>query len=74
MILHPPAWSPPSAIGLTGVGVGGQAGAEMTDFLIVFNSRLVSHLPLDPIRAMLTNLTPWRVLGPTFLQAVVSAV
>jgi hypothetical protein len=54
--------------------MGSQAGAEMTDFLIVFNSRLVSHLPLDPIRAMLTNLTPWRVLGPTFLQAVVSAV
>jgi len=33
------AWSAPSAIGLAGVGVGGQAGAEMTDFLIVLNSR-----------------------------------
>ncbi|KAI0316308.1 hypothetical protein OF83DRAFT_1264941 [Amylostereum chailletii] len=32
-------WSAPSAIGLAGVGVGGQAGAEMTDFLIVLNSR-----------------------------------
>ena len=41
------AWSAPSAIGLAGVGVGGQAGAEMTDFLIVLNSRSVSH-PLDP--------------------------
>ncbi|ETW75827.1 hypothetical protein HETIRDRAFT_38024 [Heterobasidion irregulare TC 32-1] len=35
-------WSAPSAIGLAGVGVGGQAGAEMTDFLIVLNSR--SHI------------------------------
>ncbi|KAL0950631.1 hypothetical protein HGRIS_007421 [Hohenbuehelia grisea] len=32
-------WSAPSAIGTAGVGVGGQAGAEMTDFLIVLNSR-----------------------------------
>jgi lipid-binding SYLF domain-containing protein len=44
-----PAWSAPSAIGLAGVGVGGQAGAEMTDFLIVLNSRSVSRPPLDPI-------------------------
>ena len=36
------AWSPPSAIGLGGVGFGGQAGAEMTEFLIVLNSRSVS--------------------------------
>ena len=43
----PAAWSAPSAIGLAGVGVGGQAGAEMTDFLIVLNSRSVSY-PLDP--------------------------
>ncbi|KAI0251937.1 hypothetical protein BJV78DRAFT_1207875 [Lactifluus subvellereus] len=35
------SWSAPSAIGLAGVGVGGQAGAEMTDFLIVLNSRSV---------------------------------
>ncbi|CCM01226.1 uncharacterized protein FIBRA_03274 [Fibroporia radiculosa] len=32
-------WSAPSAIGTAGVGVGGQAGAEMTDFLVVLNSR-----------------------------------
>jgi lipid-binding SYLF domain-containing protein len=44
-----PAWSAPSAIGLAGVGVGGQAGAEMTDFLIVLNSRSVSRRPLNPI-------------------------
>jgi lipid-binding SYLF domain-containing protein len=36
------AWSAPSAIGLGGVGFGGQAGAEMTEFLIVLNSRSVS--------------------------------
>ena len=36
------AWSAPSAIGTAGLGVGGQAGAEMTDFLIVLNSRSVS--------------------------------
>lgn len=33
------SWSAPSAIGLAGVGVGGQVGAEITDFLIVLNSR-----------------------------------
>jgi lipid-binding SYLF domain-containing protein len=44
----PPAWSAPSAIGLAGVGVGGQAGAEMTDFLVVLNSRSVSYPTLDP--------------------------
>ncbi|KAL1943866.1 hypothetical protein VTO73DRAFT_3684 [Trametes versicolor] len=32
-------WSAPSAIGTAGLGVGGQAGAEMTDFLVVLNSR-----------------------------------
>ena len=37
-----PAWSAPSAIGTAGLGVGGQAGAEMTDFLVVLNSRSVS--------------------------------
>jgi hypothetical protein len=43
---HPsPAWSAPSAIGLAGVGVGGQAGAEMTDFLVVLNSPSVGHPP-----------------------------
>lgn len=35
-------WSAPSAIGTAGLGVGGQAGAEVTDFLIVLNSRSVS--------------------------------
>ena len=39
-----PAWSAPSAIGTAGLGVGGQAGAEMTDFLVVLNSRSVSQL------------------------------
>jgi len=33
------SWSAPSAIGCAGLGVGGQAGAEMTDFLVVLNSR-----------------------------------
>ncbi|KAI0682935.1 hypothetical protein BC835DRAFT_1397597 [Cytidiella melzeri] len=32
-------WSAPSAIGTAGVGVGGQVGAEVTDFLLVLNSR-----------------------------------
>jgi len=38
-----PAWSAPSAIGTAGLGLGGQAGAEMTDFLIVLNSRSVRY-------------------------------
>ncbi|KAF8807675.1 DUF500-domain-containing protein [Phlegmacium glaucopus] len=33
------SWSAPSAIGTAGLGLGGQAGAEMTDFLVVLNSR-----------------------------------
>ncbi|KAG7450178.1 DUF500-domain-containing protein [Guyanagaster necrorhizus] len=37
-------WSCPSAIGTAGVGFGGQAGAEMTDFLIVLNSRSVNNI------------------------------
>ncbi|KAH7883942.1 hypothetical protein F5I97DRAFT_1896922 [Phlebopus sp. FC_14] len=32
------SWSAPSAIGTAGLGVGGQLGAEMTDFLVVLNS------------------------------------
>lgn len=32
------SWSAPSAIGTAGLGFGSQAGAEMTDFLIVLNS------------------------------------
>ncbi|KAH7912989.1 hypothetical protein BJ138DRAFT_1082431 [Hygrophoropsis aurantiaca] len=31
-------WSAPSAIGSAGLGVGGQLGAEVTDFLIILNS------------------------------------
>ncbi|EKM56490.1 uncharacterized protein PHACADRAFT_92114 [Phanerochaete carnosa HHB-10118-sp] len=38
------AWSAPSAIGTAGLGVGGQAGAEMTDFLVVLNSRSQSFM------------------------------
>lgn len=38
------AWSAPSAIGTAGLGVGTQAGAEMTDFLIVLNTQSVSEL------------------------------
>ncbi|EAU92639.2 SH3 domain-containing protein [Coprinopsis cinerea okayama7 len=33
------SWSAPSAIGTGGLGVGTQAGAEVTDFLVVLNSR-----------------------------------
>ncbi|KAJ7139736.1 hypothetical protein C8R44DRAFT_694372 [Mycena epipterygia] len=33
------SWSCPSAIGTAGLGLGGQLGAEMTDFLVVLNSR-----------------------------------
>ncbi|KAI0053120.1 DUF500-domain-containing protein [Auriscalpium vulgare] len=36
--LNDGSWSSPSAIGLAGLGVGGQVGAEMTDFLVVLNS------------------------------------
>ncbi len=54
------AWSAPSAIGLAGVGVGGQAGAEMTDFLIVLNSRSVSY-PLRPLIAADSFRFPARV-------------
>ncbi|CAB4411971.1 unnamed protein product [Rhizophagus irregularis] len=32
-------WSAPSAIGTGGMGFGGQIGAEMTDFVIVLNSK-----------------------------------
>lgn len=35
------AWSAPSAIGSAGVGIGGQLGAEVTDFLVVLNSAAV---------------------------------
>lgn len=32
-------WTAPSAIGTAGFGFGGQAGAEVTDFLVVLNTR-----------------------------------
>ncbi|KAJ3190397.1 hypothetical protein HDU85_000693 [Gaertneriomyces sp. JEL0708] len=32
-------WSAPSAIGTAGMGVGGQIGAELTDFVIILNTR-----------------------------------
>lgn len=41
------AWSAPGAIGIAGIGLGSQAGAEMTDFLIVLNSRSVSLRYMD---------------------------
>ncbi len=63
----PLAWSAPSAIGLAGVGVGGQAGAEMTDFLVVLNSRSVSLPSPRPYCAVLTNSTP-RVRHYLFLR------
>jgi lipid-binding SYLF domain-containing protein len=37
--LHDGSWSAPSAIGTAGMGFGGQAGAEMTEFLVVLNSQ-----------------------------------
>nr|CAG8581117.1 14395_t:CDS:10 [Entrophospora candida] len=33
------SWSAPSAINIGGMGVGGQIGAELTDFVIVLNSK-----------------------------------
>ncbi len=33
------SWSAPSAIGTIGAGVGGQIGAELTDFVIILNTR-----------------------------------
>ncbi|KAF8592004.1 DUF500-domain-containing protein [Ramaria rubella] len=38
------SWSAPSAIGTAGMGFGSQAGAEVTDFLIVLNSRSKSFM------------------------------
>ncbi|GJJ09572.1 hypothetical protein Clacol_003795 [Clathrus columnatus] len=37
-------WTAPSAIGTAGMGLGGQAGAEVTDFLIVLNSQAKSFM------------------------------
>jgi hypothetical protein len=36
---HFPEWSAPSAIGTGGVGVGGQIGGELTDFVIILNTK-----------------------------------
>ncbi|KAI8819352.1 uncharacterized protein EV422DRAFT_568784 [Fimicolochytrium jonesii] len=33
------SWSAPSAIGTAGMGVGGQIGAELTDFVIILNTK-----------------------------------
>lgn len=33
------SWSPPSAISTAGAGVGGQIGAELTDFVFILNSK-----------------------------------
>jgi lipid-binding SYLF domain-containing protein len=49
------AWSAPSAIGTAGLGVGGQAGAEVTDFLIVLNSKAASTLCLIRCSAHLSH-------------------
>ena len=46
LIRTPAAWSAPSAIGSAGLGIGTQAGAEVTDFLVVLNSKSVSPRPL----------------------------
>ncbi|KAL4880539.1 hypothetical protein BJY04DRAFT_71561 [Aspergillus karnatakaensis] len=35
---RPPRWSPPSAISLCGLGFGGQAGFELTDFVFILNT------------------------------------
>jgi lipid-binding SYLF domain-containing protein len=32
-------WSAPSAIGTAGVGAGGQIGVEVTDFVIILNTK-----------------------------------
>lgn len=49
------AWSAPSAIGTGGLGFGGQAGAELTEFIIVLNSKVrwpLSNLPHRPCRTV----------------------
>ena len=46
-------WSAPSAIGTAGVCFGSQAGAEVTDFLIVLNTRSVrASLPTPSLLAL----------------------
>ncbi|CAG8453842.1 4103_t:CDS:10 [Ambispora gerdemannii] len=42
------SWSAPSAIGTGGMGFGGQIGAEVTDFVIVLNSR-------DAVKSFMTG-------------------
>ncbi|PVU90645.1 hypothetical protein BB559_000986 [Furculomyces boomerangus] len=36
--LHDGRWSAPSAIGTAGIGVGGQIGAQLTDFVMILNT------------------------------------
>lgn len=51
-------WSAPSAIGTAGVGFGSQAGAEVTDFLIVLNTRSVrASLPTPSLLALTALLS-----------------
>ncbi|KAG2023137.1 hypothetical protein CC2G_000825 [Coprinopsis cinerea AmutBmut pab1-1] len=49
------SWSAPSAIGTGGLGVGTQAGAEVTDFLVVLNSRSVRRRSSDWPTMLLTD-------------------
>jgi lipid-binding SYLF domain-containing protein len=37
--LYKIGWSAPSAIGTGGIGAGGQIGAELTDFVLVLNTK-----------------------------------
>ena len=51
-------WSAPSAIGTAGVGFGSQAGAEVTDFLIVLNTRSVrAPLPTPSLLVLTASLS-----------------
>ena len=54
-------WSAPSAIGTAGVGFGSQAGAEVTDFLIVLNTRSVrAPLPTPSLLVLTASLSGYR--------------
>ena len=55
--IHLVAWSAPSAIGSAGLGVGGQLGAEMTDFLVVLNSAAVRPF-LHMSRSFSSGISP----------------
>lgn len=55
-------WSAPSAIGTGGIGFGSQAGAEVTDFLVVLNTRAVSsHSTISVLRWFLITGTHARL-------------